>query len=247
MIRPLLRTALVVASAVAVAGCDTGDGTTLTPPAPGQTAPPLPTSTDDVGSVDTLASVPITTLPTTAPAAGRSGVTVPVPEGAAADGLGVFAPWVDGGPIDRLYTCDGQDISPPVSWAGLPAGTTEVAISFVDETTAGDGDRGFVHWVIAGLDPARVSLVEGQVPAGAVQALNFFGDVGYGGPCPPPGELHEYRLTVHALDTSVELADGTPALDLLAAIEAATIEASGVVGTARGGALADADLSPDGT
>jgi hypothetical protein len=247
VIRPLLRTALALAVAIAVAGCDTGDGTTLTPPAPGQTAPPLPTSTDDVESVGTLASVPITTLPATTPAAGEAGVTVAVPEGAAAAGLGVFAPWVDGAPIDARYTCAGQDVAPPVGWAGLPAGTTGVAVSFVDETTAGDGERGFVHWVIAGLDPAQVTLVEGRVPDGAVQALNFFGDVGYGGPCPPPGELHEYRLTVHALDTPVQLPDGTPALDLLAAVEAASIESRGVVGTFRGVAGDDGAGSPDGT
>ncbi len=247
MIRPLLSTALLAAAAVVAAGCDTGDGTTLTPPAPGQTAPPLPTSTDEVGSVETLASVPITTLPVTVPAAGEPGVTVAVPEGAAAEGLGVFTPWVDGGPIDALYTCAGRDVSPPVSWAGLPAGTTEVAVSLVDETTARDGERGFVHWVIAGLDPAQVSLVEGRVPDGAVQALNFFGDVGYGGPCPPPGELHEYRLTVHALDTPVGLPDGAPALDLLAAVEATSIESRGIIGTARSEAVADTAGSPDGT
>jgi Raf kinase inhibitor-like YbhB/YbcL family protein len=222
----LLRTALAIAVvAPALAGCDTGDGKTLRPPAPGQTAPP---TTITEGSLET---VPISTP---VPASGADGATVPVPPGAASDELAVFAPWEDGARIPRRYTCSGRDLSPPVSWIGAPEGTAEIAISLIDRTTAQGDDRGFVHWVVAGIDPTELTLVEGQVPAGSVQALNFFGDVGYGGPCPPPGETHEYVLTVHALASPTGLPDGTPALDLLDAIDAAAIDSRKVVGTTRG-------------
>ena len=74
-------------------------------------------------------------------------------------------------------------------------------------------------------------MVEGDVPPGAVQALNFFGDVGYGGPCPPPGdEPHLYRLTAYALNQQIELADGdgaTEFLDIIATVAVASMDVTG--------------------
>jgi Raf kinase inhibitor-like YbhB/YbcL family protein len=239
--RPILTATVGVTVVVTVlTGCDTGDGTTIEPPAPGRTAPPTtidPANT--VESSETLPTVPITTRPEAGGAgragrAGRRGATVSIPADAAPDEFAVFAPWADGAPIDVAYTCAGRDVAPPVSWLAVPDGTVQVAISMVDQTTARSGDRGFVHWVVAGIDPTQRSLVEGRVPPGAVQALNFFGDVGYGGPCPPRGDVHEYRLTVHALGSPVDLADGTPALQLLDAVDAATIDSRSVVGTSGG-------------
>jgi hypothetical protein len=87
--------------------------------------------------------------------------------------------------------------------------------------------------VIGGLDPADIALVEGDVPPGAVQALNFFGDVGYGGPCPPPGDdAHLYRLTAYALNKPLQLADGTLAIEFLDAIATATIGSTDLTGFA---------------
>ena len=90
----------------------------------------------------------------------------------------------------------------------------------------------FVHWVIAGLDPAAIALVEGDVPEGAVQALNYLGDVGYGGPCPPVGDdAHAYRLTAYALSKPLELADGALANEFLDAIALATLVSADLSGT----------------
>ena len=79
----------------------------------------------------------------------------------------------------------------------------------VDESASSDGEP-FVHWVLAGVDPSEVSLLEGAVPAGAVQADELVRhDIGWSGPCPPEGDpAHLYRVTMYALNQQVELADG---------------------------------------
>ncbi|NND74781.1 MAG: YbhB/YbcL family Raf kinase inhibitor-like protein [Ilumatobacter sp.] len=207
--------AVGAAMALALVGCDTGDGKTLKDPV-GTVAPPTTTAPVDVQDV-----VP-----------GDPALTATLPASLPADDVGfrVFAPWSDGAAIDPRHTCDGIDVSPAVSWVAPPAGTVELAVAVVDDSITNGPP--FVHWVIAGIDPAAGSLLEGTPPVGAVQALNFFGDVGWGGPCPPPGEgAHDYRLTLFALNQQVELADGTPATDLLDFVELVAIASIDVVGT----------------
>jgi Raf kinase inhibitor-like YbhB/YbcL family protein len=144
------------------------------------------------GPNQTLSIITTTTrAPTTTGAAVQPG-----------SGFVVTAPWADGGFIDAQYTCKGADTSPAISWSGVPASTQELAISLVDL----DADN-FVHWVVAGLDPASTGIAAGRVPAGAVQAANGFGEAKYGGPCPPDGE-HRYLLTLYALGARSNLADG---------------------------------------
>jgi Raf kinase inhibitor-like YbhB/YbcL family protein len=121
-------------------------------------------------------------------------------------------------------------VAPAISWGAVPAGTAEIAVALVDDSAVSDG-RPFVHWVIGGLDPGEIAVVEGDVPPGALQALNFFGDVGYGGPCPPPGDdPHLYRLTAYALNQQLELADGDPATEFLDIIATLTIASTDVTG-----------------
>jgi Raf kinase inhibitor-like YbhB/YbcL family protein len=142
-------------------------------------------------------------------------------------GFVVTAPWADGGFIDAQYTCKGADTSPAISWTGVPANTQELAISVVDL----DADN-FVHWVVAGLDPASTGIAAGRVPAGAIQAANGFGEAKYGGPCPPDGE-HKYLLTLYALGARSNLADGvaaTTAIDLLQSSALASALVSGSFG-----------------
>ena len=140
-------------------------------------------------------------------------------------------PWRDGDRIDQRYTCDGRDVAPPLSWSVVPEGTVEIALAMVDASAVSDGQP-FVHWVIAGLDPDEIALAEGDVPPTAVQGINFFGDVGYGGPCPPPGDdPHVYRITAYALNQTAGVADETPAIEFLEAVEAVTIESVDLTGT----------------
>jgi Raf kinase inhibitor-like YbhB/YbcL family protein len=210
---------IAAAAALLLAACDTGDGKQLQPydPAdyPSQTVAPTVAEPFDVEP---------------------SSVPVVDPSGGAASPDGTFepfvlaAPWVDGGDIDPRYTCDGLDVSPALSWGAVPAGTVEIAVALVDDSAVSDGQP-FVHWVIGGLDPAEIAVVEGDVPPGALQALNFFGDIGYGGPCPPPGDdAHLYRLTAYALNQQLELADGDLATEFLDIIATLTIASTDVTG-----------------
>jgi len=113
----------------------------------------------------------------------------------------------DDGRIPEKYTCDGLDISPPLRWSGQPPETKSFAI-IVEDPDAPGGI--FTHWIIYNI-PADVNqLDEGMesaevLPGGIMQGLNDFGRLGYGGPCPPPGEPHRYVFRIYALDTMLEL------------------------------------------
>jgi hypothetical protein len=111
----------------------------------------------------------------------------------------------EGGPIPERYTCDGEDVSPPLEWTGVPEGTAELVLTFLDP----DVPSGvFTHWTIHSIDPSAPGTPEGGVPEGAVQGLNDFGDTGYGGPCPPPGPAHRYVFTLGALAEPSGLSPG---------------------------------------
>jgi len=167
------------------------------------------------GPDQTLSIVTTTTPPTTSAAAVK-------PTGT---GFVATAPWADGGFIDAQYTCKGADTSPAISWSGVPASTQELAISLVD-LDASD----FVHWIVAGLDPASTGIAAGRVPTGAIQAANGFGEAKYGGPCPPDGE-HKYRLTVYALGARSNLADGGAADTALSQLQTSATATAPVSGS----------------
>ncbi len=222
-----LRTAtLGVATALfalGAAACDTGDGKQLQPYDPADYPPPVDTS-------DVSTSFEIDVGQFSAPAPGPE-LALSLPPADAVEAFTISAPWADGQPIDTRHTCDGLDVAPAVSWGAVPEGTAEIAIALVDDSSVSNG-RPFVHWVIAGLDPAEIALVEGDVPPDAIQALNFFGNVGYDGPCPPPGDdAHQYRLTAYALNTELGAADGTLATELLDSIAAVTIGSADLITT----------------
>lgn len=112
-----------------------------------------------------------------------------------------------GAEIPRQYTCDGSDVSPPLGWAGAPAGAGAFAL-IADDPDAPVGT--WVHWVLYDLPPETKELAEGvgateSLPNGAKQGLNDFRKVGYGGPCPPPGPAHRYFFKLYALDAPVNL------------------------------------------
>jgi Raf kinase inhibitor-like YbhB/YbcL family protein len=117
-------------------------------------------------------------------------------------------------------------VSPALNWSAGPEGTVEIAITMVD-LDAPD----FVHWAIAGIDPLATSLGEGVVPQYSMQGINGTGQPGYTGPCPPAGETHQYRITVHYLSEQTELGDGAPGADLITSIEASTLASATTTGT----------------
>ena len=124
------------------------------------------------------------------------------------------------GMIPRKYTCDGEDISPPLSWGAVPEETKSLAL-ICDDPDAPLGT--FVHWVIFNIPPDIHELPE-AVPSqnilknGAKQGKNDFGNFGYGGPCPPFG-THRYYFKLYALDTMLDLEPGIKKKQLLKAME----------------------------
>ena len=107
--------------------------------------------------------------------------------------------------IPKKYTCEGSDVSPPLAWAGLPAGCQSLAL-IVDDPDAPDPvapKRVFVHWVLYNIPGEAAALAEGvgaaTLPPGAVQGRNDFGQAKFGGPCPPIGR-HRYFFKLYALD-----------------------------------------------
>jgi Raf kinase inhibitor-like YbhB/YbcL family protein len=121
-------------------------------------------------------------------------------------------------PIQPQYTCEGDDVSPPMSWVAAPTGTPELALVVTDS----DAD-GFVHWVIAGMDPEIVTEIrEGEPPPTAVETNNDFGRLGWSGPCPPSGKTHSYVFTLYALSEPVSLEPGMDPHEAIGLIEGAS-------------------------
>lgn len=107
------------------------------------------------------------------------------------------------GQIPSKYTCEGEDVSPPLAWSGAPAGTKSFVL-IVDDPDAPDPaapKRVWVHWVMVDIPPTTVALPEAtrSAPDGARDGLNDWGKPGYGGPCPPIGR-HRYFHKLYALD-----------------------------------------------
>jgi hypothetical protein len=108
------------------------------------------------------------------------------------------------GSIPAKFSCEGADVSPPLAWSGVPAGTKSLVL-ICDDPDAPGGI--FVHWVLFNLPPGTTSLGEKMatgpsLPNGARQGTNGFGKTGYGGPCPPPGKPHHYFFKLYALDVA---------------------------------------------
>jgi Raf kinase inhibitor-like YbhB/YbcL family protein len=101
----------------------------------------------------------------------------------------------EGQSIPARFACDGKDVSPALVWVGVPAGAVELALAVEDPDAPG---ATFTHWLVFGLEPGSAGLASGAMPDG--EGKNDFGDTGYGGPCPPGGEEHEYVFRLLALD-----------------------------------------------
>lgn len=101
------------------------------------------------------------------------------------------------GDIPKEYTCEGGNISPPITWSKVPSATKSIAL-LVEDPDAPHG--GFVHWLVTGIPPTTTTLTPGAaLPEGATAAKNGKGEAAYTGPCPPSGK-HHYVFTVYALD-----------------------------------------------
>lgn len=132
------------------------------------------------------------------------------------------------GGIPQRHTGDGEDVSPPLEWSGVPGGTKSFAI-VVHDPDAPLVD-GFTHWVAYGIPPDATQLGEGadQITEGT----NSMGKTGYMGPAPPPGHgVHHYYFWIYALDDDLGLEPGLDRRALIDQIEDHVIEQARVIGT----------------
>ncbi len=131
-------------------------------------------------------------------------------------------------PIPARHTSDGEDVSPPLEWTGVPDGTAAFAVVMHDpDAPLVDG---FTHWVVYGIPGDASGLPEGSDVG--VAGLNSMGNDRYNGPAPPPGHgVHHYYFWVYALDEALELPPNLERRPLLAQLEDHVIEQARLIGT----------------
>jgi Raf kinase inhibitor-like YbhB/YbcL family protein len=123
------------------------------------------------------------------------------------------------GMIPSRYTCDGANVSPPLTWSSVPAETESISL-ICEDPDAPVGN--WVHWVLFNLPPDTRSLEEGVQPYsthsnGSTHGVNDYGRLGYGGPC-PPGGTHRYFFRIFALDQTLLLQPGATKIDVVNAM-----------------------------
>jgi len=140
------------------------------------------------------------------------------------------------GSIPKIYTCQGKDISPSLSWSGLPNGTKSVALVIEDPDAPDPAapKRTWVHWVVYNIPPETMELkenVEGsKLPNGTREGKNDWDRIGYGGPCPPIGR-HRYYHKLYALDVVLPDLNQPTKADLLKAMDGHVLEEAEMIGT----------------
>jgi Raf kinase inhibitor-like YbhB/YbcL family protein len=144
--------------------------------------------------------------------------------------LAISSPAFDhGGAIPDEYTTEGEDVSPELAFSGVPAGTVELALVCHDpDAPLTDG---YTHWVVWGIPPDAGGIAR-RGGGAFTEGTNDFGNVGYGGPAPPPGHgRHHYFFHLYALSRAVDAGAGTTRPELLAQIDEAITEQARIVGT----------------
>lgn len=194
---------LVALAAAALVACSSSDGRMLPPPDPHTT-----------------------TTSVSAPVVGQ-----PSEDGGVVEVFSLTsAAFPDGGVIPGRFTCEGEDLSPPLAWASTPA-AAELALVVRDRDAAG-----FVHWIVTRIDPAIQGFGEGGVPEAAVETGNSAGTLGWYGPCPPAGTgTHNYDFVLHALPEPLSLEPGMPAAEAAQLVEGASSSHAALSGTVTAG------------
>ncbi len=191
--RQLVGAVSLVAVLAVVASACSSDGRNMKAPKPDQT--------QSIAIATTIDSTIALTLETT-----------PSPD------FALTGIWTVGDAINATYTCQGESVSPPMQFSGVPAGTVTLGLVLTDQDA-----NGLIHWAVANIAAADTSIAEGGLPDGAIQATTDQGSVGYWGPCPPAGQTHHYVMTAYAIGQQLEFADGVDAVTLQTALEAGAL------------------------
>lgn len=134
-----------------------------------------------------------------------------------------------GGPIPERFSCEGENVPPPLAWEGVPDGARELAV-VIEDPDAPDGI--FVHWLVVGIDASAGGLGEGGLPPGAEVLPGSSDNPTYIGPCPPDGDgPHRYAFEVYALARRPALDPSSGPVEKVRALRAAALAGGSVVGT----------------
>lgn len=134
--------------------------------------------------------------------------------------------FAEGDTIPVKYTCDGEDTSPDLSWSNDPVGTKSFVL-IMDDPDAPGGT--WDHWIVFNIPPTTKSVQEGQEPTGT-KGKNSWGNLGYGGPCPPSG-THRYFFIIYALDLdSLSLAEGATKSEVETSMEGHILDQASLMG-----------------
>ncbi|MDN0198782.1 YbhB/YbcL family Raf kinase inhibitor-like protein [Streptomyces sp. S.PNR 29] len=130
--------------------------------------------------------------------------------------------------LSRRYALEGENVSPPLTWSGTPDDAAELVLVCEDP----DAPSGtFEHWVVVGIDPHSDGVAAGQTPPGGTELVNGFGERGWGGPHPPPGDdAHRYFFRLYALREPVVLPDSPTAEQVHEAVEQRQVASGTLVG-----------------
>ena len=128
--------------------------------------------------------------------------------------------------IPIKYTCDGENINPPLSFSDVP-GNAKSLVLIMDDPDA--PSKTWTHWTVFNISSVSTEIKENSVPGGSIEGMTDFGKLGYGGPCPPSG-THRYFFKFYALDIMLDLKMGANKEQLESAMQGHTLAQSELIG-----------------
>lgn len=132
----------------------------------------------------------------------------------------------NGEAIPLKYTCDGENIIPPLNFSEVPEKAKSLVL-IMDDPDSPTGT--WTHWTAWNINPKITGIPEGMVPEGVMEGKTTFGDIGYGGPCPGKGR-HRYFFKLYALDTELKIPSGSTKDILVESMKGQVIAEAGTFG-----------------
>jgi Raf kinase inhibitor-like YbhB/YbcL family protein len=134
--------------------------------------------------------------------------------------------FTNNGSIPSTYTCDGEDINPPLEFVNVPEDAQSLVLIVEDFDSVG---KNWVHWILINIDPKTTHIREDSVPEGAIECITDFGDTGYGGPCPASGP-HRYSFKLYALDAILDVTEDVTREEIEHVMQGRIIEKAELIG-----------------
>lgn len=128
--------------------------------------------------------------------------------------------------IPTIYTCDGENINPPLVFQGIPEEAKSLVLTVDDPDSP---TKEWTHWIVYNISQTTTKVEENSVPQGGIQGLNSFGNAEYGGPCPHAG-THRYYFKLFVLDTDLPLPENTVKTSVEKAMEGRILESAELIG-----------------